>query len=295
MPILGAIDGGQRATGTARPRHRQNAPKADASTAENKRTASAATAGAQMLAAHEVRGGRGGSSGTSQASGGAELASTQRPGLGRRRNAARRPPSPSAESEPVLDPKAAGLHGAAQGGRDGAKRTTGSSKADDQRERPLGRRMVAEAKDQLGKPYVFGTAGPSSFDCSGLTLFAAKSVGIELPHKASMQATMGRAISRDHLKPGDLVYFKGPGESEVSHIGMYVGNGQFIHAPGTGDVVKISDLDSGWAADYYVGARRLSEADVTPTPAERREQAAEARVEKRTRLALARRNEALGH
>lgn len=119
----------------------------------------------------------------------------------------------------------------------------------------LGEQMVAEARAHLGKPYVFGAAGPSSFDCSGLILAVARKFGINLPHKASIQATAGTAVGREQLQSGDLVYFQGEGKSEVSHIGMYVGGGQYIHAPRPGDVVKISNLADAHAT--YRGARRL--------------------------------------
>ncbi len=99
---------------------------------------------------------------------------------------------------------------------------------------------VDTAMAQLGKPYVWGAAGPDSFDCSGLVLFAYEAAGVSLPHSAAVQATMGRAVSRAQLQPGDLVGFFSP----VSHIGIYIGNGQMIHAPTPGDVVKVASIDS---------------------------------------------------
>jgi peptidoglycan DL-endopeptidase CwlO len=76
-------------------------------------------------------------------------------------------------------------------------------------------------------------------------------LGVSLPHNAAAQYGMGTPVPRDALEPGDLVFFDGLG-----HVGLYVGNGAFIHAPHTGDVVRISSL-SGWYADTYVGARRV--------------------------------------
>lgn len=108
------------------------------------------------------------------------------------------------------------------------------------------------AKEQLGKPYVWGAAGPDSFDCSGLTLYAYGKAGISLPHYTGDQWNVGRHVSESELQPGDLVFF----EQNLGHMGMYVGNGQFIHAPHTGDVVKISPL-AGWYQSEYAGAVRV--------------------------------------
>jgi cell wall-associated NlpC family hydrolase len=108
------------------------------------------------------------------------------------------------------------------------------------------------AQDQLGKPYQWGAAGPDSFDCSGLTLFAYAQAGISLPHYTGDQWNQGRHVSRGELQPGDLVFF----EKNLGHVGMYIGNGNFIHAPHTGDVVKISSL-TGWYDSEYAGAVRL--------------------------------------
>jgi cell wall-associated NlpC family hydrolase len=108
---------------------------------------------------------------------------------------------------------------------------------------------IAVAMAQRGKPYVWAAGGPNSFDCSGLTAYAFRAAGISLPHSSRMQSQMGQPVSRDQLQPGDLVFFYSP----VSHVGIYIGNGQMVHAPTSGDVVKVAPLMSGFS-----GARRLA-------------------------------------
>jgi cell wall-associated NlpC family hydrolase len=110
---------------------------------------------------------------------------------------------------------------------------------------------VNTALAQLGDPYVWAAAGPDAFDCSGLTQYVYAAAGVSLPHSSSMQSAVGRPVAYADLKPGDLVFFYHP----VGHVGIYIGNGQMIHAPHTGDVVKIVDL--AYMPDY-VGARRIA-------------------------------------
>jgi cell wall-associated NlpC family hydrolase len=111
--------------------------------------------------------------------------------------------------------------------------------------------VVGIAMQYLGVPYVYGGASPSGFDCSGLVMYVFNQIGVSLPHNAAAQYGYGMPVSRDQLQAGDLVFFNGLG-----HVGIYIGGGQFIHAPHTGDVVKISSL-SGWYSSTWVGARRL--------------------------------------
>lgn len=114
--------------------------------------------------------------------------------------------------------------------------------------------VVGIAMQYLGTPYVWGGASPSSgFDCSGFTMYVYAQVGISLPHNAAMQySSVGVPVSRDDLQAGDLVFFDGLG-----HMGIYIGGGQFIHAPHTGDVVKISSLSESWYSSMYYGAKRV--------------------------------------
>ena len=113
--------------------------------------------------------------------------------------------------------------------------------------------VVGVAMQYLGVPYVWGGMSPSGFDCSGLIAYAYAQVGVSLPHHAASQYNYGVAVSREELQAGDLVFFDGLG-----HAGIYIGGGQFIHAPHTGDVVKISGLSDGWYASSWVGARRIT-------------------------------------
>lgn len=108
------------------------------------------------------------------------------------------------------------------------------------------------AMQYLGISYVWGGATPAGFDCSGFIMYVYNQLGVSLPHNAAMQYGYGTAVPRDALEPGDLVFFDGLG-----HAGIYIGGGQFIHSPHTGDVVKISSLYDSWYASTYVGARRL--------------------------------------
>jgi peptidoglycan DL-endopeptidase CwlO len=112
--------------------------------------------------------------------------------------------------------------------------------------------VVGIAMGYLGTPYVYGGSSPSGFDCSGFVMYVYAQIGVSLPHNAAAQYGYGTPVSKDQLAPGDLVFFNGLG-----HDGIYIGGGQFIHSPHTGDVVKISSLSDSWYAATWVGARRL--------------------------------------
>lgn len=119
--------------------------------------------------------------------------------------------------------------------------------------------LVAYAKRFLGVPYVWAGNGPDCFDCSGFTKYVYAHFGYDIYRTASTQLQNdGRAVSRDQLRPGDLVFFKNPGETKAcSHVGIYIGNGQFIHASSGAGQVTISDLTRGWYYEKYVGAKRI--------------------------------------
>lgn len=127
--------------------------------------------------------------------------------------------------------------------------SSGNSKVDN---------VIAKAKSKLGKPYVWGATGPNSFDCSGLMYWSYKQgAGITLPRTSKEQAKYGTSVSKANLRPGDLIFFDTAGKGTVSHVGMVVGNGQMIHAPHSGDVVKIVSYNTNYYNSKYKGARRI--------------------------------------
>jgi cell wall-associated NlpC family hydrolase len=111
--------------------------------------------------------------------------------------------------------------------------------------------VVGIAMRYLGVPYVWGGSSPSGFDCSGFVMYVYAQVGVSLPHYTGAQWNVGVPVSRGDLQPGDLVFFDGLG-----HVGIYIGGGQFIHAPHTGTVVQVSSM-TGWYDATYDGARRI--------------------------------------
>jgi cell wall-associated NlpC family hydrolase len=122
--------------------------------------------------------------------------------------------------------------------------------------------VVAIALKYLGVPYKWGGASPSGFDCSGLCQYAYEQIGIVLPRTSRSQYNAGAHIAADRLdllQPGDLVFFGRNGDpGRIHHVGMYVGNGNYLHAPSTGDVVKVSSLTERIASrGDYVGASRF--------------------------------------
>ena len=128
--------------------------------------------------------------------------------------------------------------------------TTASSSA-------LGEQIVALAKQYLGTPYVLGGNGPSSFDCSGFTKYIYAQFGYTLNRTATDQLQNGVSISRDELQPGDLVFFKYNTSKPVSHVGIYIGGGEFIHASTNRYMVQIDQMNSDHYDNVFVYARRI--------------------------------------
>ena len=118
-------------------------------------------------------------------------------------------------------------------------------------------KIVEYAMTFIGTRYVYGGASPSTgFDCSGFTQYVFKNFGYSLNRSSAAQIKNVTSISKDELRPGDLVFFSRAGYA-VGHVGIYVGDNSFIHAPSTGDYVKISSLDEAYYLTRYVGARRI--------------------------------------
>lgn len=122
-------------------------------------------------------------------------------------------------------------------------------------------KVVELAKQQLGKKYVWGGNGPSSFDCSGLTKYIYGKVGITLNRVSTDQATQGIKVSKSNLQAGDLLFFSGinarSSSAKISHVGIYIGNGKFIHAANSNRGVVTDELDSAYYLTHYVTARRV--------------------------------------
>ena len=117
--------------------------------------------------------------------------------------------------------------------------------------------VVNMAYSKLGSPYVWGAEGPNTFDCSGLTSYVFRNAaGVSLPRTSGSQYGVGTSVSKANLQPGDLVFFS-TGGGGISHVGIYVGGGQMIHAPQSGDVVKVSNINSSYWQNAYVGAKRV--------------------------------------
>lgn len=121
-----------------------------------------------------------------------------------------------------------------------------------------GSQILAEAQNYLGVPYVSGGASPSGFDCSGLVYYVLKQLGYSPYRTVPDLYQQGTAVSKSSLQAGDLVFFANTAGSGLSHVGIYAGNGQFIHAPNSRSTVSYSDLTSGYWAEHYYGARRIA-------------------------------------
>jgi len=121
----------------------------------------------------------------------------------------------------------------------------------------LGQKLVETAKQYIGTPYVYGGMSPYGFDCSGFVKYVYGLHGVSLNRVAADQAYNGYAVPRENLQPGDIICFAGyAGGSYITHVGLYVGNNQFIHSPRTGYTVTIEGLD-GLYGSRFVCARRI--------------------------------------
>lgn len=152
-------------------------------------------------------------------------------------------------TEGAAERKSAGKAGKKAAAKARAARTARLSKA--ARQRIKARKAVKAAKKKVGAPYRYGAAGPNAFDCSGLTSYAWRKAGVRIPRVAAAQyRRIKKKISWNRLQPGDLLFFHGLG-----HVGMYVGDGKWIHSPRSGERVRIERL-SGYRKRTFVGAVR---------------------------------------
>lgn len=118
--------------------------------------------------------------------------------------------------------------------------------------------ILGEAKKYLGAPYVAGGSSPSGFDCSGFVYYVLKQVGLSPYRTPASQYTQGTYVAKINLQAGDVVFFSSNSGNSITHVGIYAGSGQFIHAPNSRSTVSFSDLTSGYWANTYYGARRMS-------------------------------------
>ena len=121
-----------------------------------------------------------------------------------------------------------------------------------------GSQIVATAKKYLGTPYKWGGTTPSGFDCSGFVYYVLRSNGIKASRTIATMYKQGTPVKKSELKPGDIVFFQGTYKSGLSHVGIYVGDGKFIHSPHSGEVVSYANLYSDYYVNHYFGACRMS-------------------------------------
>ena len=117
-------------------------------------------------------------------------------------------------------------------------------------------KAVEYARDMLGKPYKFAGDTPAGFDCSGLVKYAYARAGIALPRDTQSQQRMSVLVSAQALRAGDLLFFDQEGKKK-SHVGLYLGNGRFIHAPSSGGKVRIDSMNAQFWRKHFVEARRI--------------------------------------
>jgi len=117
--------------------------------------------------------------------------------------------------------------------------------------------IVTDAHQYLGYRYVYGTAGPSSFDCSGFTSYLYKKYGYSLPRSSYEQGSYGTYIEKSDLVPGDLLFFSNRGDRRINHVGLYIGDGNMIHASTSNRGVVLNSIYSSYYTTHYVCARRV--------------------------------------
>ena len=147
------------------------------------------------------------------------------------------------------EPSAAALNGSSAATKPSTKPNT----------KVTGDEIVNKAKQYLGVPYKYGGTSPSGFDCSGFVYYIYRSLGINISRTQTTMYKQGTPVKKSELKPGDLVFFQNTYKSGISHVGIYVGDGKFIHSPSTGKVVSYADLNSSYYTSHYYGAARYTD------------------------------------
>lgn len=155
------------------------------------------------------------------------------------------------------EPSAAALNGTA-GSTGNSGSSSGSGVSSGTTATSNGTKIVETAKKYLGVPYVWGGSSPSGFDCSGFVYYVMRSCGYSVSRTSASMYKNGTPVEKSDLQPGDIVFFQNTYKAGISHVGIYVGDGQFIHSPSTGSVVSYADLYSDYYINHYYGACRIA-------------------------------------
>lgn len=156
-----------------------------------------------------------------------------------------------------VEPSASALNGSsASGSSSSGSPSSGSSSSEGSS--VTGNKIVATAKQYLGVPYKWGGTTPSGFDCSGFVYYVLRSHGINVSRTQTVMYSQGTPVSKSNLQPGDVVFFQNTYKAGLSHVGIYVGDGQFIHAPSSGKVVSYANLYTDYYIEHYYGAVRFT-------------------------------------
>lgn len=121
--------------------------------------------------------------------------------------------------------------------------------------------IVQAAKTAVGTPYFWGGLSPEGFDCSGLVVYTYAKIGIQVPRTASAQLENCTAVTQQNIKPADLIFFSVPRRKDVVHVGIYIGKGKFIHAPGRGRKVTFNSLDNVYFKEHFISAGNFLKKD----------------------------------
>ena len=155
-----------------------------------------------------------------------------------------------------VTPSASALNGTS--GSSSSSASSSSSSASTSTGTAAGNKIVAKAKQYLGVPYKWGGSDPSGFDCSGFVYYVLRSQGINVSRTQTAMYAEGTPVSKSNLQPGDVVFFQNTYKAGLSHVGIYVGGGQFIHAPSSGKVVSYANLYTDYYIAHYYGAVRYT-------------------------------------